>query len=215
MNFLKMKDPASTITHFIPFLAGIVGLVFFIIQSSHSLSKLITTTIFGIGIIVLYGASSMYHWIRTTPEKELVLRKLDHGAIFLLISSTYTPIIYFGLDGAWKWSILSVVWSIAILGMVMKIWVMNLPRWISTALYLGLGWIAVIPLYKLIQNLPLGAIILLLAGGILYTIGGVVYGTKKLNFFPNRFGFHEIFHIFVALGTLSHYFMVYFFIIPI
>jgi hemolysin III len=215
MKFLKMKEPVNTWTHFIPFLASIVGLVFLIVESKHNPSKLVTMTIFGVSIILLYGASSIYHWIRTTPEKELILRKIDHMAIYILIAGTYTPVLYYGLEGAWKWTMLIVVWLLALIGIAMKIWFMNLPRSISTVFYLALGWMAIVPLAQLVQNLPIKAIILMILGGVAYTIGGIIYATKKLNFFPNKFGFHEIFHIFVALGTLAHFFMIFIYVIPI
>ncbi len=208
MNFLRMKEPGNTLTHFIPFLAGIVGL-FFLIGSAPSPSKMITAAIFGVSVILLYGASSLYHWIRTTPEKTLLLRKIDHIAIFFLIAGTYTPVSYFGLEGAWKWSILILVWSIVALGTFLKIFFMQMPRWISTLLYLGLGWVAIIPFAEFLRLLPMGAIILMIAGGIAYTIGGVIYGIKRFRYF------HETFHCFVALGTLLHFFMIYFFILPI
>ena len=215
MKIFKMKEPFNTWTHFIPLLAGIVGLVFLILDTKHNPSKLVTTTIFGISVILLYGASSVYHWVRTTPEKELILRKLDHIAIYLLIAGSYTPVLYFGLDGAWRITMLIAVWVLAFIGMIMKIWFMNLPRSISTAFYLALGWLAVIPFANLIKSLPLEAIILLISGGLAYTTGGIIYATKKLNFFPKTLGFHGIFHIFIALGTVIHYFMVLLFIVPI
>ncbi|HZK43755.1 MAG TPA: hemolysin III family protein [Syntrophomonadaceae bacterium] len=215
MNFLKMKEPVNTWTHFIALIAGIVGLVFLILESKHNPSMLVTTTIFGVSIILLYGASSVYHWVKTTPEKELVLRKLDHIAIFLLIAGSYTPILYFGLEGAWRITMLISVWVLALVGISMKIWFMNLPRIISTIFYIALGWLAVIPFAKLIKSLPLEAMLLLFLGGLAYTIGGIIYATKSFNFFPKTIGFHGIFHVFIVLGTLSHYFMVYFYIIPI
>lgn len=214
MKCLKMKEPFNTWSHFIGFLVGIAGFILLLIKSTGESSKLITMGIYGVSILALYGASSMYHWIRTTTKKEQLLRKLDHIAIFLLIAGTYTPILYYGLDGWWKISMLSAVWSISVLGILLKIFIVRIPRYISTAIYIGLGWMAVIPLTKLVSILPAGAIILIFAGGIAYTLGGIVYATKRLNFSPKRFGFHEIFHIFVLLGTTLHYLMIYFYILP-
>ncbi|SEN03386.1 PAQR family membrane homeostasis protein TrhA [Lihuaxuella thermophila] len=215
MKFLKMKEPASTWTHFIPFLAGIVGLVFLILESVNNPAKLVIMTIFGVSVILLYGASSLYHWIRTTPEKELILRKIDHMAIFILIAGTYTPVLYYGLAGAWKWVMLIAVWLLSFIGMAIKIWFIDLPRSVSTIFYLALGWIAVIPFAKLVQTLPVEAIILMIAGGVAYTIGGIIYATKILDLIPNKFGFHEVFHIFVSLGTLLHFFMIFHYIMPL
>ncbi|MFT9846557.1 PAQR family membrane homeostasis protein TrhA [Aneurinibacillus sp. REN35] len=215
MNFLKMKEPVNTWTHFVPFLAGIVGLVFLILESKSNPSKLVTMTIFGVSVILLYGASSVYHWVRTTPEKELWLRKIDHMAIFILIAGSYTPVLYYGLEGAWRWAMLLGVWGLSFIGIAMKLFFMKLPRSVSTVFYVALGWIAVIPFAKLIESLPTEAMILMVLGGLAYTVGGIIYGTKKLNFIPNKFGFHEIFHIFIAVGTLLHYFMIFFYVMPI
>lgn len=215
MNCLNMKEPINTWTHFIPFIAGIVGLVFLIIESLGNLALLVTMSIFGVSIILLYGASTIYHWVKTTPKKELLLRKLDHIAIYLLIAGTYTPILYFALDGAWKITMLVAVWLLALIGIIMKMFFINLPRSVSTSFYIALGWLAIIPFGKLIKTLPITAIILLILGGIVYTIGGIIYATKKLNFFPKTIGFHGVFHIFISLGTLIHFFMIYIFIIPL
>ncbi|MCG7318227.1 PAQR family membrane homeostasis protein TrhA [Brevibacillus laterosporus] len=214
-RFWKMKEPVNTWTHFITFLAGIVGLVFLIVLSRHSVSKLITLTVFGVSIILLYGASSLYHWVRTTPAKEMMLKKFDHIAIYFLIAGSYTPVFYYGLSGGWKWSMLCAVWALALIGMFLKIFYIHAPRYVSTAFYVTLGWIAVVPFVQLINHLPIGAIALIIIGGVMYTIGAIIYATKIFDFFPNRFGFHEIFHLFVMAGTTLHFIMVVKYIVPI
>ena len=209
-----MKEPVNTWTHFITFLAGLVGLVFLIVPSHDNTSKLITMTIYGVSVIILYGTSTIYHWDKTTPEKERVLRKLDHISIFLLIAGTYTPVFYYGLDGIWKWAMLSSIWALCLIGIVMKVFLIGVSRSVSTAFYISLGWLALIPLFKLVQSMPIGAIILMFLGGVAYTIGGVIYGTKIFNFFPNKFGFHEIFHLFVSTGSVLHFVMILYFVLP-
>lgn len=215
MNFLKMKEPVNTWTHFITFIAGIVGLVFLIILTRENLSKLIIMTIYGVSVILLYGASSLYHWVKTTPRKEYMLKKFDHIAIYFLIAGSYTPVFYYGLDGLWKWTMLSAVWVLALIGMLLKLWFIHAPRYVSTAFYVTLGWIAVVPFVQLVDNLPVGAIILMIAGGVAYTVGAIIYATKCFDFFPNRFGFHEIFHLFVMTGSVVHFIMMVVFILPI
>lgn len=214
MKRWKMKEPVNTWTHFVTFLAAIVGLVFLILLSRENLSTLVTMTIFGISVILLYGASSLYHWVKTTPQKELLLKKIDHIGIYLLIAGSYTPVFYYGLDGVWRWTMLAAVWTLAVTGMVLKIWFINAPRYVSTAFYVSLGWIALIPLVQLVQSLPTGALILMGAGGVAYTVGAVIYATKWCNFIPNRFGFHEVFHLFVMAGTAFHFAMMIAYIIP-
>lgn len=211
---LKVREPMNTLTHFIPFLAGWVGLFFLILLSRDNLSKLITMSIFGLSVIALYGASSLYHAVRTTPSKELTLRKIDHMAIYILISGSYTPVFYYGLDGAWRWAMLISVWVLAIIGITLKIWFMNAPRYVSTAFYVSLGWIAIVPIVQLAHNLPLGAILLMVSGGVMYTFGAVIYAAKIFRIPRIDLGFHEIFHIFVAAGTVIHFIMILIYFVP-
>ncbi|KJR45039.1 hemolysin III [Desulfosporosinus sp. I2] len=211
---LKMKEPVNTWTHFILFMAAIVGLVFLVLLSKNNTSKLITMTIYGVSMIMLYGASSLYHWVKTTPQKELILKKVDHIAIYFLIAGSYTPVFYYGLEGAWRWAMLATVWILAIIGMALKIWFIHAPRYVSSAFYVSLGWIALVPFLQLIKNLPMGAIILMAVGGAVYTMGAVIYATKIFDFFPKRFGFHEVFHLFIGAGSIVHYLMVLIYIVP-
>jgi len=210
----KMKEPVNTWTHFVPFMAAIVGLLFLIIISKDNLSKLVIMTIYGLSVIALYGASSVYHWIQTTPQRELLLKRVDHIAIYFLIAGSYTPVFYYGLEGIWRWTMLTAVWTLAIIGMVLKIWFIHAPRYISAAFYVSLGWIALVPFIQLIKHLPIGAIILMALGGVAYTMGAVVYATKIFDFFPKRFGFHEIFHLFIAAGSILHFIMIFIYIVP-
>ena len=212
---LKMKEPVNTWTHFILFMAAIVGLVCLILLSKNNTSKLITMTVYGVSMIMLYGASSLYHWVKTTPQKELILKKVDHIAIYFLIAGSYTPVFYYGLEGAWRWAMLATVWILAIIGMALKIWFIHAPRYVSSAFYVSLGWIALVPFLQLIKNLPMGAIILMAVGGAVYTMGAVIYATKIFDFFPKRFGFHEVFHLFIGAGSIVHYIMVLIYIVPL
>lgn len=209
-----MREPVNTWTHFITFLAGIVGLVFLIVFSYNNPEKLITLTIYGASVIILYGASTAYHWAKTTPRKQLILRKLDHISIFILIAGTYTPVLYFGLEGTWRWVMLAIIWGLSLVGIIIKMFFVGVHRWVSTIFYIVLGWMAIVPMAKLIQAYPKEAILLLFLGGLSYTIGGIIYATKIFNFIPNKFGFHEVFHIFISLGSVLHFVMVMKFILP-
>ncbi|SDY14818.1 hemolysin III family protein [Thermoactinomyces sp. DSM 45892] len=215
MKFLRMREPVNTWTHFASFLAGIVGLVFLIVLTYQNPTKLLTMIIYGVSLIVLFGASSLYHWVHVKPKTKLALRKFDHIAIYFFIAGTYTPVVYVGLEGAWRITMLICVWSLAIVGMVMKLWFMNVPRIVSTIFYVTLGWLAIVPFGQFIEHLPIKAIILLIAGGVAYTVGAVIYATKIFDFIPNKFGFHEIFHIFIMLGSLAHFLMISMYIVPL
>jgi len=210
-----MREPVNTWTHFVTFIAALAGLVLLIILAKDDVSKLVTLTVYGISVIVLYGASSLYHWIKTTPRKNLVLKKIDHVAIYLLIAGSYTPVLYYGLTGAWRLVMLIVVWVLAITGILLKMWFIMAPRYVSAVFYLSLGWIALVPMVQLFKNLPFGAIVLMFTGGILYTIGAIIYAAKCFDFFPNHFGFHEIFHLFIMAGSIVHFVMMVRYIVPL
>lgn len=214
LKWLRMREPVNTLTHFAMFLAGIVGLVFLILAGRGNPGAIATGAIFGSSIIILYGASSLYHWVRASEQVQQWLRRVDHMSIYILIAGTYTPILFGGLTGAWRWTSISVIWSLALVGIVLKIWFIKAPRALTAVLYLFMGWMALIPLYQLVQTLAPTAIGLIFAGGAMYTIGAIIYATKAFNFAPAKFGFHEMFHIFVMAGTLFHYFTVYFYVMP-
>jgi hemolysin III len=209
----KIKEPVNALTHFVMFLAGLIGLGLLVWKGWGTTSGVAVGAIFGLSIVLLYGASTLYHWVRTTPQKEKILRKLDHISIYLLIAGTYTPVLYYGLEGLWRWIMLAVIWVLSFIGAVMKVWLVDLPRVLTAAFYLILGWLAVIPFGQLVHSLAKPALVLMVAGGLAYTVGAVIYATKIFNFVPERFGFHEVFHIFVGLGTLLHFLMIFLFVL--
>lgn len=209
----KIKEPINALTHFAMFLFGLVAVGLLVWKGWGAFGTVTVALIFGLSIVMLYGASTLYHWVRTTPRRELLLRKLDHISIYILIAGTYTPVLYQGLEGIWRWGMLATIWGLSTLGALMKVWMVDLPRVLTAAFYLLLGWLAVIPFGQLLQTLAKPAIYLLVAGGLAYTIGAVIYATKIFNFYPKRFGFHEIFHLFVGLGTVLHFLMIFLFVL--
>lgn len=165
--------------------------------------------VFSISMLMLYSASASYHSFRPGERGLLWLRKLDHASIFLLIAGSYTPVAYFGLEGIWQGAVLWAVWGIALAGVLLKLLTMRLPRWVSTLLYVAMGWLAVVFLPQLSRNLPASALVWLAAGGVLYSIGAVIYGTRRWNPRPGVFGFHEIWHLFVLGGSGAHVAMMF------
>ncbi|MFD2171070.1 PAQR family membrane homeostasis protein TrhA [Tumebacillus lipolyticus] len=208
MWFLRFREPVNTWTHLMTCLAAVVGLVLLIVWSRESAAKVSVMTVYGVSMIVLFFASSLYHAVRTSPEKILALKKFDHVSIFLLIAGTYTPVFAYGLDGAWQITMLIIVWALAIAGMAMKLFFIHAPRYLSTLLYVGLGWIAIVPFFKLTESFPPQAIWLMIAGGVAYTVGAVIYATKWFDWVPGKFGFHEIFHLWVSAGATLHFVMI-------
>ncbi len=204
---MKVKDPVSALTHFIGFILSI----FAVIQLVSSANKLgsplhvYAFAIFGASLILLYMASTLYHIIERPQRLSKVLHRIDHMMIFVLIAGTYTPICLIPLNGLFGLTLLTIVWVIAIAGIFFKIFWMNAPRWLNTGIYIGMGWIIIIAIFPLSNVLSSSSILWMFAGGIAYTIGGVIYGTKWPPITTKNFGFHEIFHIFVLLGSYCHY----------
>lgn len=203
------REPINGLTHLLGAFASLLGLILLIIRVCKSSSftdiKLLGVTIFGVSLILLYTASSVYHLVISSEDVIKFLRKLDHSMIYVLIAGTYTPICIICLNGNLKWYILTAIWSMAIAGILFKMLWFNLPRWISTVFYIAMGWFVVFFISPVSKFLTHGGMTFLVMGGILYTLGGIIYATKwpKLHF--KMFGFHEIFHIFILLGSLSHY----------
>jgi len=212
----KVKDPVSGYTHLAGAIASVVGLVFLIIFSvkyGEGAWDVTSFTIFGTGLVLLYTFSALYHLLNIGKKGTIVFRKFDHIMIYVLIASTYTPICLGPLRGPWGWSVFGTVWLLAVLGIILtSVW-LEAPRWLSTGIYLAMGWIVIVasyPMLKIFSSLnALSSLWWLLAGGIFYTIGGVIYGLKWPKLKNKYFGFHEIFHIFIMLGSLCHYWFIF------
>src|SRR5436309_8439774 len=196
------KDPASCYSHFLGVVLSITGLVTLLVESRGDPWRVVGFSIYGASLILLYSASTIYHWQALPPRGEDILKRLDHVAIFVLIAGTYTPVCLVTLRGGWGWSVFGVVWGIAFAGVILKLCFRSLPRWISASLYVAMGWTAVVAVAPLIRAFPPPALLWLLVGGVLYTAGAVIYATRRPNPLPRVFGFHEIFHLFVLGGSI-------------
>lgn len=207
----KLRDPVSGLTHFIGAILAVVGLVLLIYKSVDPVKPwhLVTFSVFGAGLILLYTSSTLYHWLPFSEKGVQRMRRLDHMMIFILIAATYTPICLIPMRGPWGWSLFGSVWGLATLGIFLKFFWLQAPRWFSTMIYIIMGWLVVVGIWPLIQALKLGGFMWVLIGGLFYTVGAIIYALKKPDPWPNIFGFHEIFHIFVMLGSFSHFWVMY------
>ncbi|PLX40710.1 MAG: hemolysin [Deltaproteobacteria bacterium] len=208
---IRLREPVNGLTHAVGVALSIAGLVFLILKSVDPLKvwHVVTFSIFGAGLILLYLASTLYHWLPLGADGIRRLRKLDHSMIFFLIAATYTPICLIPLRGGWGWSIFGVVWGLALIGTTIKLAFTSTPRLLSTSIYLLMGWVVIVAIYPLSTVIQTGALIWLFIGGLFYSIGAVIYALKRPNLIPNVLGFHELFHIFVVLGSLSHFWVMY------
>jgi hemolysin III len=158
---------------------------------------------------LLFFSSAIYHLPDVNENKKKLLKRIDHIMIYFLIAGSYTPFCLIPLKGAWGWSILAIIWLIAFLGVIFKIFFINAPRKISTLIYLVMGWICIVAIYPLIKTMPTCGIFWLATGGLFYSIGAIIYAIKKPNPYPGKFGFHEIWHLFVIAGSACHYIVMY------
>lgn len=213
--FSKLREPVNGLTHLITAGAALIGLIILLVIGWGQPGKLISLMIYGISLILLFLASGIYHSVKADPNVLLKLRKFDHSAIYLLIAGTYTPICFNMLDGFWKWGMLGVVWGLALVGIGVKIFFIKAPRWVTAGVYIIMGWLCIFGIQEILAALPVGAVIWLAAGGIIFTLGAVVYITKTMDFVPGVFGFHEIWHFFVILGALAHFIMIAIYIAPV
>lgn len=206
----RIKDPVSGFTHLFGVALSILGLVLLVYRASAygSVWHIVSFSIFGASLILLYTASTIYHILLISGKATRVLRKIDHMMIYVLIAGTYTPICLVPLRGPWGWSLLVGIWVAAAVGIVMKgIW-LNAPRWLYTISYVVMGGAIIIAILPLSHRVPVGGIAWLAAGGITYLIGAAVYATKWPNI-SKFFGFHEVFHLFVLGGSLCHFLLMY------
>lgn len=210
-----MREPVNTITHLSGVALSLIGFGIGLILSiqSHSIIKIVSSIVFCTGLIGLYTASTLYHWLIVKDSTLKTLRKLDHSMIYILIAATYTPVCLITLKGWIGYTFISIIMGLTIAGIATKLLWLNAPRWLYTGFYLLLGWAALFVILPIYQNLPTGGFILLVLGGLSYTLGAVIYGTKPKFLNLGVFKFHEIFHLFILLGSLFHYLMMYIYII--
>jgi len=203
--FRRMREPINGLTHLGGAIAATIGLVVLLVIGWNSTGKVISVLIYGLSLIGLFASSATYHLADVRPKIQETLRKVDHSAIYLLIAGTYTPFCINAFTGFWRWGLLTIIWSLAGIGILVKLFTVNAPRWLSAGTYVLMGWLCIAAIGEMLVTLPTFALTWLVAGGVIYTLGALVYITKIMNFWPGKFGYHEVWHIFVLLGALAHF----------
>jgi len=201
----KLREPVNSLTHWAGALLALAGLVALLIVGWSTPAKIVSLLVYGLSLIAMFSASATYHMVRAKDRVLLILRKIDHSGIFLLIAGTYTPFCINAFDGFWKWGMLIIIWSLAAIGIIVKVFYIKSPRWLNAGIYVVMGWLCVGASGQMLATLPAWVFTWLLVGGVIYTLGAVVYSTKIFNFKPGVFGFHEVWHIFVMLAAAAHY----------
>lgn len=213
--FKKAREPMNSYTHFIGIVFSVLATIFMVAldftMGISSLKTIVAILVFGASMLALYSASSFYHYYNGPQKIQDLLRKLDHSMIYVLIAGSYTPICLKFMPGDKGLIFSAFIWTFALAGILIKMCWMNAPRWLYTSVYILMGW-AIVFDWKSLSTLPMGAFWLLLSGGLAYTIGAVFYILKKPNF-SEKFGFHELFHVCILLGTFLHFLSVVLYVI--
>ncbi|QRN86136.1 hemolysin III family protein [Clostridia bacterium] len=206
-----MREPINSLTHLAGVFLSLLGAILLLIKASKSTIPFSVTSaiVYSLGLLLLYGASSLYHAYTGKKENLEKLRILDHSMIYVLIAASYTPLCLVGIRSTMGYILLAFIWVSALAGIILKLTYFSVPRWLYTGIYLVLGWSAVILVRPLYQKLQLAAVVFLLAGGISYSIGAIIYARKNKRIQIAGFGFHEIFHLFILLGSILHYITIY------
>lgn len=214
-----IREPINGLSHALGIVLSIVGLVLLLVLAQGEPWRTTSFVIYGLSLIMLYTASTLMHSLHVSPKTQRRLRLFDHAAIFALIAGSYTPITLITLRNetyaAWGWTLFGLAWGVAILGIVFKIFWLDAPRWLSTGLYLLMGWMSMIAIIPIVRTLPLGGVVWLGLGGLFYSIGAIIFALRKPDWFPNVFGYHELWHMFVLAGSISHFVMIARYVAPL
>jgi hemolysin III len=207
----QFREPISGLTHCLGALLALYGLFLLISETTHPVRPwhLATFSVFGISMILLFTASTLFHWLPVSEKRVVQLRKLDHIMIFIYIAATYTPFCLIPFRGAFGWSVFLCIWIIAALGTVFKLYWINVPKSLCLSIYLFAGFFSIVGTGHILRILQPWAIFWLAAGGLSYTIGAVFYALDKTGEKPPLFGYHEIFHLFVMLGSTAHFWVIF------
>lgn len=203
--------PYSALTHAVGIVLALLALALLLhLTVYQSLRNVTAVTVYAVSMLCLYTASTVYHSLNTGVQGRLFLRKLDHLMIYFLIAGTYTPICLISLEGTLSGQVMLIaIWTMALLGSAFTLFWIKMPRFLTSLIYLVMGWIAIFAIYPLHQTMSTLCFVMLLVGGVLYSVGGILYALKWPGRNNRYFGCHEIFHVFIVLGSISHFIMIY------
>jgi hemolysin III len=209
----RFREPVSGFLHLAGALVALIASIGLGLATWQHPDKMISLVVYGISMVLLFSASTALHLTRGSENTLRWLNRLDHAAIYVLIAGTYTPFCYNLLDGAWRWGMLILVWGLAAAGVIYKLAFLERSNsYISTILYVAMGWIAIIGAPTFIKVVPVGAIALLIAGGVVYSVGAVIYALQKPNL-HQHFGFHELWHVFVLVASTLQFLAVVIYVV--
>lgn len=208
------REPVNALTHLAGVILSFLALILLILRSveSGSLTQLVAFTIFGVSLILLYTSSTLYHSVKVPKEVIHKYRSFDHMMIYVLIAGSFTPFCLLVIGDVLGTVLLIVIWSLALIGIILKLYMGGSAGWLSISIYIAMGWASIAMIPYMVENLPVSGLIWLGVGGVIYTSGAIIYGLGKPDPIPNKFGYHEIWHLFVLGGSFSHFWAVYNFV---
>lgn len=218
MKRYRIREPVNALTHLAGLVLALIGSVVLLVLSAGDPWRSAAFAIYGLSLVVLFTASTLLHALPVTGLAQRRLRIFDHAAIFGLIAGSYTPIALVTLraeHSTWGWLLFVLPWALALMGILFKVFWLEAPRWLSTGLYLAMGWLALAALVPLSDALAAGGWFWLALGGLFYSLGALIYGSKRPDPYPGVFGYHEIWHLFVLAGAACHYLLMLLQVLPI
>ncbi|MCE7738832.1 MAG: hemolysin III family protein [Candidatus Heimdallarchaeota archaeon] len=201
----KSKETFAAYSHATALIFAIIGSIYLIVLARENIGLLIATIVYSFCLCFMFGASAFYHTVKREDFEESVWRKVDHVAIYFMIAGSYTAISYIYTDGNFRWIIIGLQWGFVVVGTILKILYIKVPIWIDVGIYLVMGWMIVIRLDYMFKAFPLRIFLLVLFGGIAYTVGAIFHALNKQKPFPGVFVFHDIFHVLIIVGASVHY----------
>ena len=213
-----MLEPMCALTHFAGALAALVGTALLLYLTWDEPAKMASLAIYGISMVILFATSTLFHGIKLSEGKRMWLNRLDHVAIFLLIAGTYTPILYNFFPVEYRWAVLAAIWLVALVGMAYKLVGRRIHGLINASVYPVMAWAGVVPValvWRAGPVVPLGGAALLLVGGLIYMVGFVIYYWRRPDPWPNVFGHHEIWHLFVLGASFFHFLFMLLYVVPL
>lgn len=206
---IRVQESFNFFSHLAGGVAAVVGTIYLAKVACHSASMLITALIYGISVIFLFSASSLYHGFKKEENELSFWRKMDRLAIFFMIAGTYTPVSYFCMEGNWRWAMISIQWGLVGFGVISQVFFPRAPRTLYVVIYICMGWAALFPMKQVLTNMSMLQEVLLFTGGAAFTLGGIIYAIKRPRLVPGFFSFHELFHVLILIGGALHYAMIY------
>lgn len=208
-SFIEPREAFNSYSHFAGAILSILALIALLLHlpEGSKPGAYISLAVFAVSMFLLYTTSGFYHLIVSSQKVIEALRRLDHIMIYILIAGTCTPVCVIFLSGGWRWGMLVAIWSLAAAGLVFKLLWISAPRWLSTLSYVLMGWVVAVAILPLSRSLAVSGLVWLVAGGLFYSVGALIYATRFPRLNLKGFGFHEIFHLFVLAGSSSHFWL--------